>query len=372
MNASLLGALALLAYSLVGPPAADAAGVGSVGTAEVEASIRAEPGASIQPGRDPDEQLPAPGQANDQVGQAAQREAQADQGDPEETQDEAPDLQGMLFHHLADGKELEIEILGIHWTHHLPEWEPINVAGVSIDLSPTKHVFFLALAGLLCLCLIVPVARRAKAGYDNGVPTGFSNAIEGLILYFRNEVVRRNIGHGADAYTGYILTLFFFILLMNLLGLVPFGSTATGNIMVTGALALVTLVVVEISGMRALGFRGYMRTIFHVPPGLTGPMRVVILAILVPVEALGKIAKPFALMVRLFANMFAGHTLVLSLLGLIFIFASLGGVAKWGIAGVSVGMVSLVMALELFIAFLQAYIFAMLTSVFIGAIRHAH
>ena len=158
---------------------------------------------------------------------------------------------------------------------------------------------------------------------------------------------------------------------MNMLGLVPFGSTATGNFMVTGALALVTFVVVEISGMRALGFKGYMRTIFYVPPGLHPVGQAIMLVILTPVELLGKITKPFALMIRLFANMLAGHTLVLSLLGMIFMFANLA-LGKWAIAGASLGMVWGIMVLEVFVATLQAYIFAMLTAVFIGLIRHAH
>jgi F-type H+-transporting ATPase subunit a len=199
-----------------------------------------------------------------------------------------------------------------------------------------------------------------------------ANAMEALILYFRDEVVRRNIGHGADAYTGYILTLFFFILAMNVFGLVPFGATPTGNFMVTGALALVTFVVVEISGMRTLGFAGYMRTIFHAPHGLNPVGQAIMLVILTPVEFLGKLTKPFALMIRLFANMLAGHTLVLSLLGLIFMFASAGAVVAGGVTVASVTMVTAIMVLEVGVALLQAYIFAMLTSVFIGLIRHAH
>ena len=295
----------------------------------------------------------------------------ATQGHGTSAAGDGPDLRGMLLHHLLDGRELEMHFLGFHWVYHLPEWTPVTVAGLTIDLSPTKHVFFLVLAAVLCLAFLIPIATRARTRYVDGAPSGFGNAVEAVVLFFRNEVVRRNIGHGADGYTGYILTLFFFILFMNLLGLVPFGSTATGNFMVTGALALVTFVVVEVSGMRALGFRGYMRTIFYAPEGLSPPQRVLILAILTPVELLGKLAKPFALMIRLFANMFAGHTLALSLIGLIFIFATVGP-AKWAVAGASVGMVTAVMVLEVFVAFLQAYIFAMLTAVFIGLIRHAH
>ncbi|MEX2048696.1 MAG: F0F1 ATP synthase subunit A [Gemmatimonadota bacterium] len=288
--------------------------------------------------------------------------------------EEAPDLQGMLMHHLLDGSELEFQIFGVGPIIHLDRFHipPIHLGGLTIDLSPTKHVVFLLLAAIVCLAVFLPLARTARSAPKDRAPTGLANAMEGLILYFRDEVVRRNIGHGADAYTGYILTLFFFILSMNVLGLLPFGATPTGNFMVTGALALITLLVVEISGMRALGFKGYMRTIFFVPHGLNPAMSVIMLVILTPVELLGKIAKPFALMVRLFANMMAGHTLVLSLLGLIFMFASAGFVVVNGVAVASVAMVTAIMMLEIFVAFLQAYIFAMLTAVFIGLIRHAH
>ncbi|HIL91035.1 MAG TPA: ATP synthase F0 subunit A [Gemmatimonadetes bacterium] len=283
----------------------------------------------------------------------------------------SPDLQGMLLHHLLDGSELEFEILGRGFVIPLPHFEPVHIGGLTIDLSPTKHVVFMFLAALLCLLVFIPIGRAMRDKYTDRAPSGLANAMEALIIYFRDEVVRRNIGHGADAYTGYILTLFFFILFMNLLGLMPFGSTATGNFMVTGALALMTFVVVEISGMRTLGFKGYMRTIFYAPPGLPPIGQASLLVILTPVEFLGKLTKPFALMIRLFANMMAGHTLVLSMLGFIFLFSGIGA-AKWLVAGGSVLIVIAIMALEVFVAFLQAYIFAMLSAVFIGLIRHAH
>jgi F-type H+-transporting ATPase subunit a len=285
---------------------------------------------------------------------------------------EGPDLTGMLMHHLLDGPEIELTILGRGFVWHLPQWEPVHIAGITIDFSPTKHVVFVVLAGLLCLAIFLPIAAAMRGKYANRAPSGLANAMEAMILYFRDEVVRRNIGHGADAYTGYILTIFFFILFMNVLGLVPFGAAATGNFMVTGALALITLLVVEISGMMSLGFKGYMRTIFFVPPGLNPAMSAIMLVILTPVEILSKLAKPFALMLRLFANMMAGHTLVLSLLGMIFLFAGAGLVAANGVAVASIAMVTAIMMLEIFVALLQAYIFAMLTSVFIGLIRHAH
>jgi len=123
-----------------------------------------------------------------------------------------PDLQYMLLHHLLDGSELEFEILGRGFVFHLPHFEPLHVGGLTIDLSPTKHVVFMFLAALLCLVIFIPIGRAMRDKYTDRAPSGLANAIEALVIYFRNEVVRRNIGHGADAYTGYILTLFFFIL----------------------------------------------------------------------------------------------------------------------------------------------------------------
>lgn len=278
-----------------------------------------------------------------------------------------PDIGGMLMHHLADTQEIELP-----WgVIHLPHWEPLHIAGLTIDLSPTKHVVFMAIAALLVAILFITIARAITGKYQGKAPGGLANAMEAMIVYFRDEIVRRNIGHGADGFTPYILTLFFFILTMNLLGLVPWGASPTGNIMVTGALAIISLIVIEVSGFFALGPGGYAKTIFFAPKGM-GPMgTAIMLVIMTPVELVGKLAKPFALMIRLFANMTAGHTVILSLIGLIFVFGNLAGI-RWGVAGGVVGMSLAMMLLEIFVAFLQAYIFAMLTSVFIGLIRHAH
>ncbi len=282
---------------------------------------------------------------------------------------EGPDLGATLMHHIADAPEIEFPP-GIP-TWHLPEWEPLHLGPLTLDVSPTKHAVFLLVAAVLCAAVFLMVGRAARNRDASRAPTGFANAIEALVLYFREDVVRQNIGKGADKYTSYILTLFFFILAMNLLGLVPWGSSATGNISVTAALAVVTLVVVEVSGFRALGPAGYARTIFFLPPGLPGWLKPIMLLVMIPVEFIGKLSKPFALAIRLFANMTAGHTLILSILGLIFVFANMT-FGKWVIAGASVGTSVALMGLELFVAFLQAYIFAMLTAVFIGLIRHAH
>ena len=236
-----------------------------------------------------------------------------------------------------------------------------------VDMTPTKYVVFLWITGLLTLLLLLPAGRAAaRAREGNRVPKGGHNVIEALVLFLRNEVVMRNIGHGGERYVPFVVTLFFFILVSNSLGLIPFGASVTTSISVTATLALMALVVVETAGMQALGFRGYMGTIFYWNRDLALPMRILMLIILSPVELLGKLAKPFALAVRLMANMTAGKIVIYSLIGLIFIFGS------WWVFWGPVMMTVALTFLKIFVAFLQAYVFALLTSVFIGLIRHAH
>lgn len=280
---------------------------------------------------------------------------------------EVPDLGSLLFHETANSRKLEF----FQYTVHLPQWPPLEVGPLVLDLSPTKHVVFMLLAALLCAAILIPVARITARRYVTRAPRGFTNAVEAFVLYFRDEVVLANIGRGGGGYVPYVLTLFFFILFMNLLGLVPFGATATGNISVTAALAFLSLLMIEVSGLLALGPGGYLRTIFFAPKGLHPVGRVAIALVMAPVEFLGKLTKPFALAIRLFANMTAGHFVVFSLLGLIAMYGHLV-LTRWFVAGSSVLMSVAIMLLEIFVAFLQAYIFAMLTSVFIGLIRHAH
>src|SRR5260370_16881989 len=231
------------------------------------------------------------------------------------------------------------------------------------DLSPTKHGVFLAIAALLVALVFLyawGVGARAQAA---GRPArGFAAAMEAMVLYIRQEVILPNVGPHGEGYVNYLLTVFFFLLACNLLAMLPWSATPTANIAVTGAMAIVSLAVIEISGMRALGLKGYLGTIFYLPPGLPTPLKPVMLLIMTPIEIIGKLAKPFALAVRLFANMTAGHVVVLALIGLTFFFQSyLVGVAA------SV-MATGIMLLELFVAFLQAFVFTLLTTVFIGLI----
>jgi F-type H+-transporting ATPase subunit a len=249
----------------------------------------------------------------------------------------------------------------------LPRFAPIRIGGASIDLSPTKHAVYLTLAALLVGLVFLYTSRVvARAQAAGRPPRGFAAAMEAMVLYIRQEVILPNVGPHGEGFVNYLLTVFFFLLACNLLGLLPWSATPTSNIAVTGAMAVLSLAVIEISGIRALGLKGYLGTIFYLPPGLPTPLKPVMLLIMTPIEIIGKLAKPFALAVRLFANMTAGHVVVLALIGLTFFFQSyLVGVAA------SV-MATGIMLLELFVAFLQAFVFTLLTSVFIGLMRAAH
>ena len=183
-----------------------------------------------------------------------------------------------------------------------------------------------------------------------------------MVLFIRQEVAIPNLGHHGEGYAPFILSLFFFILFANLLGLIPYGSTATGNISVTATLAIITFITIELAGIRAQGI-GYLNTIFYWNKDLPLWMRVPMFVLMSPIEMVGKITKPFALAIRLFANMTAGHIVVLALIGLIFTFQS------YVIGTAPLLMAVAIMMLELFVAFLQAFIFALLSSVFIGLIR---
>ncbi|HYX92066.1 MAG TPA: F0F1 ATP synthase subunit A [Myxococcaceae bacterium] len=274
---------------------------------------------------------------------------------------QGPDIGKVIFEHTSDSRVVELPFGLGEW--HLPG--PWHVFG--IDVSPTKHVVFMALAALLVFLTIRVAGRQIERRHRAGkAPAGFGAAIEAIVLFVRNDVAIANIGHGGEKFAPYILTLFFFILYCNLFGLLPWGATATGNLAVTGALALTAFVTIEVSGFLTLGPKGYLKTIVFVPPGMTGIGAVLMAFIMTPIEIIGKLVKPFALTLRLFANMTAGHFVILALLGLIFIFAN------WAVAAGSVAFVVFMMLLELLVAFLQAYIFALLTSVFIGMMQHAH
>jgi F-type H+-transporting ATPase subunit a len=274
----------------------------------------------------------------------------------------------IIMPHITDSKHLEFPWISGwgNWAGHvtLPTWN-VTVAGKTFDLGPTKHIVYLFVAASLAALLLVGTARaHARHTHAVGRPRGFAAGIEGVILYLRNEVYMPAIGHGGERYVPFCLTLFFFIAIANLLGLVPYGSAATGNIAVTATLALITLVVVEVAGMKALG-KGYLGTVIYWPHDMPLYMKLPFTLVMTPVEIMGKFTKPFALTIRLFANMIAGHVVILALISLIFTFGALVSLA-------AVPMALFIMLLELLVAFIQAFIFSVLAAVFIGQIRAAH
>jgi F-type H+-transporting ATPase subunit a len=280
------------------------------------------------------------------------------------------DIAEMIFHHTGDSRELEFEPFG---TIHLPEWQPVHIGSLSIDLSPTKYVVFAILAALIVYTMLkvaaVGIERARKQGK---APGGYAGAMEAFVLFVRDEIAIENIGQEmGPRYAPLIMSFFFFILVCNLLGLVPWGGSPTGNLAVTAALALIAFVAIEGGGMLKLGFKGYMGTIFPHIEGLP-PVGARVMSLgLAPIELMSKFVKPFALTVRLFGNMTAGHFVILALFGIVFLFGHFGAFS-YGIGAVTVLVVVGVMLLEVLVAVLQAYVFALLTAVFIGLMQHEH
>ena len=279
------------------------------------------------------------------------------------------DIGEIVLHHTADAYSIDLYPLG-HISWH--KWPDLHLGGLTVNLTPTKHVVFLVIAAALVF-LTMKLAgwalARQRAGQN--APRGFAAAMEGLVLFVRDEIAIANIGHDGAKFAPLVMTLFFFILYSNLLGLLPWGASPTGNLAVTAALAILVFLTIEIGGFLKLGPKGYMRTIFPRVEGL-GPTGGAVMAVaMAPIEVIGKLVKPFALAVRLFGNMTAGHFVILSLFGIMFLFGHLGA-WSYGIAGVTVLLVVGIMLLELFVAFLQAYVFALLTAVFIGLLQHEH
>jgi F-type H+-transporting ATPase subunit a len=252
-----------------------------------------------------------------------------------------------LLDHLHDTREIEIPFGHFEFPIHMPT---VEIAGIPFDFTVTKHVFFLLISALVLVVLATTAARQNKR---SDVPRGLGNLFEVFVVFMRDEVVLPNMGKAGLRYIPYVLTTFFFILIMNLAGLVPYGATSTSNISVTAALALIAFIMIQLSAIRAQGLKHYLA---H----LTGGVHWMLWPIMIPIEILGLFTKPFALCIRLFANMTGGHIVLVSLMGLIFIFRS------YVLAPVPVLFALGISMLELFVAFLQAYIFAMLTSVFMG------
>jgi F-type H+-transporting ATPase subunit a len=223
-----------------------------------------------------------------------------------------------------------------------------------LDFSITKNVVMIIVTGILMLLLFSSLARSyAKNG---GIAKGAGRFFEPIILYIRDDIAIPNIGKNYKKYMSYLLTIFFFIWFLNLFGLTPLGTNVTGNIAVTFCLALITYLITTFTGNKT-----YWKHIFWMP-GVPVPMKI----ILAPIELLGTIIKPFSLMIRLYANIVAGHVVLMSIIGLMFIFKN------WIGSPLSFTLAFALSLLELLVAALQAYIFTMLSALYFGAANEEH
>ena len=293
---------------------------------------------------------------------------------------EVMDAPTFILHHVSDSDEYEFELpipgVEYHPTLHLGtifkslQWEEVPgachsevtgalsavpsmgrfVAGCR-DFRPTKATFMMWLAALLLILVAVASVNRDKTKL---VPKGvLPNVIEILVLFVRDEIVYQNIGKkDGDRYVPHLTTVFFFVLFMNWLGLVPNFGSATGQLSVTLVLAVITFLLTQVAGIRSAGVGGYFG---HLTGGTPWPLW----PIMIPVEFMGLFTKPFALMVRLFANMLAGHMVLFFVIGLIFMLHP-------AMALVSIPMGAAIYVLEIFVGILQAYIFTLLSALFIG------
>lgn len=259
------------------------------------------------------------------------------------------------FHH----GEHEVEGYKLVGNKIVPVEEGVTV----YDLSLTRNVVQMMIALILLVVLMTNVAKKYRTGTGiTKAPNGFQNAVEPVITFVRDEVARPNLGHRYDRYLPFLLTVFFFILINNLFGLIPGSANVTGNIAFTAVLGVISFIVITLSGNKH-----YWGHIFNPPvPGAVKP-------ILIIVEVLGIFTKPFALIIRLFANMLAGHIIIICLISLIFIFGGMSRAIGWGFSPISVAFTIFIYMIELLVAFIQAFIFTNLTAVFIGqAIEETH
>jgi F-type H+-transporting ATPase subunit a len=266
-----------------------------------------------------------------------------------------------------------------------------------IDLSVTKHVFMLWIVAIVVACaIIIPIQKYLQK--NSPVPSGWMNLLEMVVKFIRDSIVKPNIGSKyTETWAPMILTFFFFILFANGIGLIPIfdllgvlnrfifqvpasdnhniinallhgGVTATGNFNVTAALAVITFFTILIAGTRAHGFINHWKNL--VPPGLAWPVYI----ILIPIEIIGMFVKPFALTMRLAANMTGGHIAILAILSFMAIFAEMFNSATtgMGVALFSVPLATAISGLEIIVVLVQAYVFTLLSAVFIGMAINVH
>jgi|SRR5690606_23352434 len=253
---------------------------------------------------------------------------------------------GKIYKTGADG------VLDYDDKHHPTNAKPL-------DFSITKNVVGLMLAALIMFVAFTSLAKTYKKGSGN-LPKGAGRFLEPLVLYVRDEMAIPNIGHRYREFMPYLLSVFFLIWILNLLGMTPLGFNVTGNITVTFCLAILTFLITNIKANK-----DYWKHIFWMP-GVPVPFKFV----LAPIEVLGMFTKPFSLMLRLFANITAGHSVVMGLIAIVYLFQNQLTVP--GSIGVSLALSLILFFLELLVAFLQAFIFTMLSSLFIGMAVEEH
>lgn len=259
---------------------------------------------------------------------------------------------------LEEDQIVPAEANDIPYTEKMTEDEIQSKSNKEIiyDFSITKNVVQLIFSAILLSFIFISVAKAYRIAGVNSAPRGLQSILEPVILFIRDDVARENIPISkADKYVPFLLTIFFLILLNNLLGLIPVSANVTGNIAFTFTLAFIVLIVVHLRANKH-----YWKHLFMPPAPIA------LWPILIPIEIIGIFTKPFALMIRLFANITAGHIIIISLIGLIFIFKSIF------IAPISVAFGLFIDILETFVAFLQAYIFTLLTSLYIGGAIEEH
>lgn len=230
------------------------------------------------------------------------------------------------------------------------------------DFSITRNVVQMFIALTILVLLMTSIAKKYRTGQGlTSAPKGWQNAVEPVIQFIRDEVAKPNIGHRYKRYMPLLLTIFFFILINNIFGLIPGSANVTGNIAFTATLGVISFLVITFSANKH-----YWGHIFN-PPVPFG-----IKFIMVPVEILSIFTKPFALIIRLFANMLAGHIIIICLVSLIFIFGNLSTGVGIGFSPISIAFAVFIYVIEILVAFIQAFIFANLTAVFIGQATEEH
>jgi F-type H+-transporting ATPase subunit a len=270
---------------------------------------------------------------------------------------ETHDGYAMLTNEKIDEEKLDRNKYAAGKIVAVDETEKINEAASVYDISLTRNVVQMLLALTLLVIILIKVARKYGTGQGiTSAPKGMQNTMETIVNFVNDEVAKPNLGAKSKKYLPYLLTVFLFILINNIVGLIPGTANVTGNIAFTFVLSIISFVVILFSSNKH-----YWMHIIN-PPGVPGWVKV----ILVPVEILGIFTKPFALMIRLFANMVAGHILIICLISLIFIMAALNQYVGWGFSPFSIAFTIFIYFIEVLVAFLQAFIFTILTAVFIG------